>query len=142
MNGVAALMLVETGAQCIGSHTSRFLKKRGHGRSRIDGIVGRDHNLHAVACGQHQRLQDALARRQIVEGRGQRALRERQPFPHLYRRGLVTDSGDQKFHRNQRLCNCACAAHVRAEHPSAVMASTAALRPLQPADTRRKTIAK
>src|ERR1035438_3270543 len=75
---------------------------------------------------------------QLVEGFGKRAFRNSQFLAQVDRRGLMADSREQQFHWTRWLSRRKCAIHVTAEQQRATIARIAALRPRQPALTRKK----
>lgn len=63
-------------------------------------------------------------------------------FSHLKRRRAMVDACNCQSHRRNRLPMLACVTHVIMEQPSTLTVSHAIRRPRQPADTRRKIIAR
>ena len=103
-------------------------------------VLRGDGDLDAVAGGENHALGDAVAAHQAAQGRRERVGIERQLLPHFHGRRFVIDPGDQESHRLKRLFSPVCAAQVMAEQPTSPSTMKAALRPLQPAVTRKNTI--
>ena len=104
-------------------------------------IRGRERNLHSIAGGKD----DGFGRPeilQLMQRLGKCVFRDSQFFAQVDRRGLMADSGEQQLHWTRRLSSPRCAIQVTAEQQSAMMARIAALRPRQPALTRKKISAR
>ncbi len=144
MDRVAAFVAIEVRPDA--GRADRFVIAPGSCRrwlARIHRVLGGQGDFHAIAGGENHGFGDALARLQIGQRRGQRFLAEGQAFAHLDRRRLVAHACDQQLHGfSNRLPSRACAAQVSAENPTTVMVMMAALRPRQPAVTRRHTSAR
>ena len=105
------------------------------------GLLLRRHgDLHAIAGGQDHAFEQPRTLLQVSQRFGKQAFLEGQPLAHLHRRGAMIQSCDEQLHLSRAGRSPTCAAHVSAAQPSTASAMTAAFRPRQPAEVRRKII--
>src|SRR5579863_2097349 len=140
LNRLARFVTVKMAFKCVRGAFPCLQEMLDHAR-RLFMVRGSESDLDAIAGGEDDgfRCPQIL---QLMQGFGQRVFRYSQLLAHVDRRGLVADSREKKLHWTRRLSRRKCAIQVTAEQHRAMMARIAALRPRQPALTRKKISAR